>query len=608
MALPSLDAIKYGVIGVGFCAAALGVIHPWPIGSFFSTLLVLLSCYSLFGLTSIVGGVKSELWVPSIVYPLLPLAVVYVVSYFGGDVSDSTTLSWSLVVLGSLAFCALGVGELYARGSGDDYPGYLFCALAWAGVAYSFIALFQYYGLLSNFSELINSGSGRLLGSWQQPNLTTSTIWMALISLVGFRREGVGKSGWAAILLFGSVLALAASRLNYPIILFVALLGVVALRDKDSRVVAFGRQILWVVPVLVLCFLVFPVISSGLENLLVDFGWMSARENIQLADRNIVDRPRIDEHLKILATISEWNIRQWIFGIGLGGYGLFSFEQSVISDTLGNGKAAWLHSHNLFSMMFVETGLLGIFTVLGILGSIVYRLWKSLDRVEVWPISMILGVVFVHSMVEYPLWYPWYLFVCMLFLVSVFPVHRISLSSRWLMPALGVFVLIVVSAIAANQVNLAKQVITVAGKESVDATDYRTLAVIGNDGLMGSYATLARYRRFGPDRHRLEQQLDEVREMEKWRPVDLVKARKVTLLLLLERQGEACKAARRTARRYPHSGPILAEKITRVGRIDMAVLNELMGCIEAGLEPWGETLSSMTQKNQERLINDAAGY
>lgn len=596
------------LLAFGVGSAALGYMDSWPINSMVASGLPLLSAFFLFGLALVKAGGERQLRISAVVHCLWPIALVYVLSYWFDGTVDPYTTAWTLITLTALIGATVALGNLADHREGEWLTVWLMQAMLWVGVAYSVLALGQHYGVLASLWGGVEPTHGRLTGPWQQPNLTTSTLWLSAISLMAWRSDRFGAVGWGLLVLFGCVLALAASRLNYPLILFAAGVGVFAAWRGCHDVALLGRRILWSLPVLLVCLLIFPLVNQGIEHVLVDAGWMLPRESVLLIDRHVVDRPRIDEHLKILNAVGDWSLSQWVFGVGPGGYGPFSFDQSVGSDALGSGKAAWLHSHNLFSMIFVETGLLGLGALIGVLLMIFQRLWVLRAHKETWVTGAILGVIFLHSMVEYPLWYPWYLFISVLFLACVFPVHRISLSVRWLMPALGASVLVIVSLITANQLYMADKIISVANSDRPGRSGYQALDVIGPDGLMGSYATLARYRRFGPDQYRLEQQLEEVRHMEQWRPVDLVKAREVTLLLLLERHDKACRAAKRTARRYPYSGPILAEKLARVGGVDMAALNKLMACIEAGLKPWGETLASMERKNRQKLIKNATGY
>ncbi len=68
------------------------------------------------------------------------------------------------------------------------------------------------------------------------------------------------------------------------------------------------------------------------------------------------------------------------------------------------------HAHNLFLNLMAEMGLLGLLTALGGL-----LLWARaffrhhVTTVETWWLLGCLGIIFIHSMVEYPLWYSYFL-------------------------------------------------------------------------------------------------------------------------------------------------------------------------------------------------------
>ncbi|WP_407942800.1 Wzy polymerase domain-containing protein [Marinobacter similis] len=64
-------------------------------------------------------------------------------------------------------------------------------------------------------------------------------------------------------------------------------------------------------------------------------------------------------------------------------------------------------------------------------------------------------LIFVHSMVEFPLWYPWFLFVLIAVITPLYRVRTLSLSSKKLMPALSLVVLISFSGMAGNLANQA---------------------------------------------------------------------------------------------------------------------------------------------------------
>jgi hypothetical protein len=93
-----------------------------------------------------------------------------------------------------------------------------------------------------------------------------------------------------------------------------------------------------------------------------------------------------------------------LLGVGFGEYAWRAFE---LSAGLGAGSPPGLdrHSHNLFLQLLAETGIAGLLCVAIPLVSWFWRMpWRSLTPDRCWMIG-VLGVIGLHSMVEFPLWH-----------------------------------------------------------------------------------------------------------------------------------------------------------------------------------------------------------
>ena len=154
---------------------------------------------------------------------------------------------------------------------------------------------------------------------------------------------------------------------------------------------------------------------------------------------------------------------------------------------------------------------------------------------------------------------------------------------------------------ATNLSQQARRITGVAVENSPESEDRIALRRLEQDGLMGPYATVVKYRQFSPSPFNLESQLASARKTAAWRPLDLVKVRETMLLVIAERGDEACDAARRTTERYPAAGPILAQKVVAASMGSDIDIGAFMSCIETGLEPWGVNLGTMQQRNQKRI-------
>lgn len=120
-----------------------------------------------------------------------------------------------------------------------------------------------------------------------------------------------------------------------------------------------------------------------------------------------------------------------LFGSGWGGYAF----QSVRLEAFGgyakaSENALFVHSHNLFTQLLAETGLLGT-TIVTL--ALVYCLWPYFHKNQTTAENLLLVslamVTLGHSMFEYPLWHmP---FLCGLFIVlSLSPIDGVVLAVR----------------------------------------------------------------------------------------------------------------------------------------------------------------------------------
>ena len=137
--------------------------------------------------------------------------------------------------------------------------------------------------------------------------------------------------------------------------------------------------------------------------------------------------------------ITEWH-KAWLiflenplFGSGWGSYGYEGFVMSSEPQFAANpyGNSLFSHSHNLILNLLAETGIVGMFIILGGFGYVLKPLFNTKWQVEtVFVVSMLI-VTGVHSLVEFPLWYLHFFLVFVVLLAVLVSTLTVSPSSTY---------------------------------------------------------------------------------------------------------------------------------------------------------------------------------
>ncbi len=98
------------------------------------------------------------------------------------------------------------------------------------------------------------------------------------------------------------------------------------------------------------------------------------------------------------------------FGVGVGNYGWYSFSLQSLPEFSRFPKSnLFSHSHNLFAQVLTETGIVGFTVVLTlIIGWIGQFVRHPLTPLR-WFVAATLLILFIHSNLEFPLWYSFFL-------------------------------------------------------------------------------------------------------------------------------------------------------------------------------------------------------
>ncbi|MDO9072103.1 MAG: Wzy polymerase domain-containing protein [Rubrivivax sp.] len=307
----------------------------------------------------------------------------------------------ALSALGTLfAAAVLVAGGAGARARPDAEA--LFTAFCWAwvlaGAANIAVALIQVFvPALPDGSWIAASGiPGRAVGNLRQPNHLSSLLLWHCIAVVSLLELGRLRRAWAGLLLAAGIFAvvLTASRTGVVSVLVLAAWGLF-----DRRLSRTARVLLLAAP---LAYLV---------------SWLAMAQWATLTQHTFGGAQRLAESDISSSRVGIWRdtltliAQQPWTGVGLGEFN-FAWTLTPLPQ---RPVAFFDHTHNLPLQLAVELGLPLASVVLALL---LWALWRGFR--QAWAVTGALGVaqrcamlmvlmIGLHSLVEYPLWYSYFL-------------------------------------------------------------------------------------------------------------------------------------------------------------------------------------------------------
>ena len=582
--------------------AALLEVWPFPSGLTFGLTLLFVGVF--FG--TAVGIKRDRIFQYNAgVFFFVAIVGGLAISVLSGSYTIDATWRWYLISLIACLFTLVAASEL--KGCNPKRFHNVLSRYLWLGcLTYGILSILKYYGFLSFFIPNVEPSGSRLTGLWSQSNLTTTMCWLGILA-GAVSISGRHRTLWlGSLLVFGWTLACAASRMSWLMTAGLLLLIFVSRlpRFRTAEAEASSRSLFkGVILVFILLFLV-PPINQLIRDALVSIEVLEQGKAVSLAERDTFkENARLTELSKVMVSARDFSSKEWLVGVGPGNYPNFSYRADMSMPPEGLVAGTWSHSHNVFTMVFVEFGLFGLVTLIALVASVAVVGFKpSMNLSRFFSIGGI-GLLFIHSNLEFPLWYLWFLILFCLFLTNLFEVRQYRGDSKWLKPGIGIAGLVMIGGLLINTGSQYLQIVQVAMDSRRDRDDFQKLAILANDSLMGPYAVLRKYRDFAPESSNIEWQLREAKRMKAWQPTDLVVLREFSLLVLKQDVKAACIVAGEVAYRYPYSAPIMLDHALIADSLSPSEITRLLNCIEDGLAPRGETISSMQQKTKSKLTN-----
>ena len=314
-----------------------------------------------------------------------------------GALPGSLALSAIATLLAAAVVLAGGAGAR-ARWNAHD----LFAAFCWgwvvAGGANVAVALAQVFlpGLPDGDWLAASGYPGRAVGNLRQPNhLSSLLLWHCVAVIALFELRRLGRLAAGVLLALGVfAVVLSASRTGLLSVLMLALWGLL-----DRRLSRTARALLLAAPLVFLL--------SWLAMAL----WATLTQHAFGGSQRLAESDISSSRFAIWRdTLTLIHQQPW-FGVG---FGEFNFAWTLTP--LPQRPVAFFdHTHNLPLQLAVELGLPLALLVMSLL---VFGLWRGVQ--QAWTTAADLGVaqrsamlmvlmIGLHSLVEYPLWYSYFL-------------------------------------------------------------------------------------------------------------------------------------------------------------------------------------------------------
>lgn len=395
-------------VGVGFCQP----MHVFPLANFIEELVVALgvllaASYMFWQVREIRLTVWQLLW--------LVLGVLFAASAW---IHPAPFASYKMLIgaFWLIGYLALVVGDQVdwdARG--DQLSFILAVALLVAALLCAIGGFMRFYGLMGGAwrAYVPEPNTGRMTGLVGHSNFFAFISLFGLIAagwLLNAKRIGVGLCVFSVVVL---VTALIATGSRGALLVWIAVVLVLCVRRK---IAAVGPWLLVMTGAFVFYWIFKPVFFAfdhWFYALVLEKGWVGGlgTSSSDVVGRGVVSSQRLDEW-KVAVELLRQNF--WS-GVGIGNYGVSSYQQHLRWGMV-SPDGIFTHTHNSPLQLVVELGVAGLVWLLVLLIAAGKAFWRaSVDQSKLLPLLIVL-VIQIYGMVEFPMWMMHFLVLNMLLL------------------------------------------------------------------------------------------------------------------------------------------------------------------------------------------------
>jgi O-antigen ligase len=392
------------LLGLSVIISFLSFLREPPLGDFHGewSALVLFSFASLALLPALPRRFPVS---ASVVLVPLTLALLLLVHFFLG-IYDYPEIPITWLGYLSLAVLAILLGQgIRAAGLLEEVVGRLAWALVITGSLNAASQVIQAIGIYEAFSPFVvplyDGLNCRVYGNVAQANQATTLAWLGLGAVLYLQGEGRLSSRWAipviVLLLIGS--ALTASRMAWLFMGFTVGLMIV-LRAWPAQ----DRRARWLIGAMLAGGFASAVLGSG--PIIAGIGSDCVSGVVRLGN---VEGPGILMRLEFWRqAIDVWMTSPWI------GVGAYKFAPTVyMTATFDVHRPLDAYVHNSALQILAEFGLIGAGALAGVIvfwGISLIRCRRELRSADA-VLILWLGVLAIHAMLEFVLWYMHFLLI-----------------------------------------------------------------------------------------------------------------------------------------------------------------------------------------------------
>jgi len=409
-----------------FTLPQLNSIHFDPSPTFWAQMTFAWICLALFVFVVIT---TATITIPLLIVPLSLFAIYIalqplVVSVGFASFNYITALEMFIMLL-----LAISINTIINCYGIKQFMRYLSYAIIVGAILQSAIGLIQYNNWFKYFAGMIFYDSAHattnIFGHFGQRNHYCHFITWAVFALIYLYQQKIIRSYVFLPLLmwFMFSITIAASRSVFIYMAIANIITLVYLVSKKERQIA-SLFVLTIIATLMLVLFEYgyPLIQHLIHTTQVSSGFsrLSGSEGGDIGRRMV-------EWQKAFITFQQ----SPLFGSGWFGYAHHSvFLYRLFSHTPLN-SGLFIHCHNLILQLLAETGIIGtMIIVIGLVTALV-RVIKT-AKSETIVLCLMASTTLTHSMLEYPLWYLYFLGPFVIFLATDKPLtqlnHRLVLA------------------------------------------------------------------------------------------------------------------------------------------------------------------------------------